>query len=190
MTETICLECGRTAPNNGRGLCGPCYQRLTYHGEIDRYPKRLRTVDEWIALIDRTDPDACWPWPGPRNRDGYGQAGGGPAHREVYKRMVGPIPNGLVIDHTCHNNSGCKGGWGCPHRLCVNWVNHIEVVTPQVNQLRSPNTPSSINALKTHCPRGHPFSGDNLVRGSHHRACRECDRAHCKAQRAKRRLIA
>lgn len=102
--------------------------------------------------------------------------------------MVGPIPEGLVIDHTCHNNSGCEGGVGCPHRLCVNWINHLEVVTPKVNQLRSPNTFSSINALKTHCPKGHPYSGDNLVRRSHGRSCRECARAHCKAQMAKRRL--
>lgn len=191
MTETICLECGRTARHEARGLCSPCRQRLRRWGEIERYPKRLRAFDKWFALIDRTDPTACWPWPGPLYSNGYGQTSGsgGTAHREVYKRMVGPIPDGLIIDHVCHNNSGCPGGAGCPHRSCVNWVNHLEAVTPKANQLRSPNTFAALNALKTHCPQGHPYSGKNLIRTrSNCRLCRECQRAANRAYKAKRRL--
>lgn len=42
------------------------------------------------------------------------------------------------------------------------------------------------NALKTHCPNGHPYSGDNLyVTKAGHRQCRTCIRnRRCKAQDA------
>lgn len=42
------------------------------------------------------------------------------AYREVYAALVGPIPNGLTIDHLCHN------------KLCVNPA-HLEPVTASAN---------------------------------------------------------
>jgi hypothetical protein len=132
----------------------------------------------WVSRIDTSDPDACWPWPGSIDPSkGYGIAGKREhvAHRAVYKAMVGPIPRGMQIDHSCHNNSGCPGGPSCPHRRCVNWVRHLKPVTPRDNLLSSPNTVNSINAAKTECLRGHEFDVKNTrIRPNGTRACRAC----------------
>lgn len=88
--------------------------------------------------------DGCWNWTGEVNDYGYGRAcvGAGkrkPAHRIIYQILVGPIPNGLTLDHLCRN------------RLCVN-PEHLEPVTLGEN-LRRGFSASSMNARKTECPR-------------------------------------
>lgn len=69
----------------------------------------------------------CMPWPGLINHKGYGKISiggkGRQAHRAVYENVVGPIPDGLVIDHLCRN------------RCCVN-PDHMEPVTNRENILR------------------------------------------------------
>lgn len=192
MTQDNCLLCGLAVRIEARGLCIQCYHRLHKLGELETYPRRRRpgvALEEWISLIDRTDPDACWPWPGPRRGNGYGAAYGGPAHRVVYVRMIGPIPSGFTVDHACHNASACQGGDTCPHRLCVNWIRHLELVTPQVNVLRSPNTPAAINAAKTRCPQGHAFTDSNTYVHRRHRHCRACRRLSASEKRRAGRLL-
>jgi hypothetical protein len=98
----------------------------------------------------------CWPWTGCLNRGGYGLINGGPArkgrslgaHRVVYELSVGPIPEGMHLDHTCHTNDPvCRGG-PCTHRRCVNPA-HLEPVEPPENGRRVPV------ARRTLCPYGH-----------------------------------
>lgn len=55
----------------------------------------------------------CWEWTAYRGQNGYGQIGGGPrtarvlyAHRVSFELLSGPIPEGMFIDHICHNR-GC-----------------------------------------------------------------------------------
>ncbi len=59
------------------------------------------------AKVDYAGPENCWEWRASRNRQGYGlfKAGGKTqrAHRIMYELMVGPIPNGLCVLHTCDN---------------------------------------------------------------------------------------
>jgi hypothetical protein len=79
-----------------------------------------------------------------------------------------------VLDHTCHDTS-CEKGASCPHRACVNPA-HLEPVTHAVN-IRRGNGLAAKAARKTHCKRGHPLSGQNLLvdsRGA--RQCRSCQR--------------
>lgn len=106
----------------------------------------------------------CWLWHGAKMKDGYGnfKAAGRfvRAHRYAYELLVGPIPEGLVLDHLCR----------VP--LCVN-PSHLEPVTRRENVLRG-ETVAASNAAKTHCKKGHPLSGDNLYEHGHSRHCRVC----------------
>lgn len=103
---------------------------------------------EFIDLLHHSSPDECWLWPHADNGYGYGRIrwgndgyGSGPGrivlgHRLAYELLVGPIPDGLTLDHLCHtNDANCDGRGGCLHRQCVN-PGHLEPVTPSVNHSR------------------------------------------------------
>lgn len=90
--------------------------------------------------VDSRDSVGCWIWTGGVTPDGYGyiHASAGRrlyAHRLAYELSQGPIPDGLTIDHVCHNGSGCTEGTACPHRRCVNPA-HLEAVPLPVNVRR------------------------------------------------------
>lgn len=128
----------------------------------------------WVKLA--RDPETeCWEWTGAKNGSrGYGQiwvAGRlALAHRVAYELMVGPIPEGLELDHLC-----CNPG-------CVNPA-HMEPVTHRVNTLRG-ESPSAKNAVKTHCPAGHLYDEANIYRRPDRPSCRRC-RA-CERERMRR----
>jgi hypothetical protein len=124
----------------------------------------------------------CWEWLGNYYPNGYGQISIGKrkmmAHRMAYQLRVGPIPDGLTLDHLCRNPK------------CVN-PSHLEPVTMRENTLRG-TSPSAECAKKDSCKHGHPLSGDNLVvrkgrSGRPWRACRACLRTYPSvARRAER----
>ena len=106
--------------------------------------------------------DDCWLWQGSINRTGYGyfsrKGRSALAHRVAYELYKGPIPEGAQVDHQCHNrDETCRGGWGCPHRRCVN-PDHLELATQSENLQRSGRCGDRVReraAKITHCPRGH-----------------------------------
>jgi hypothetical protein len=112
--------------------------------------------------------DYCWQWTGSvARRIGYGKFWRDgktlSAHRVAYELFVGPIPDGLQLDHLCRN------------RLCVR-PEHLQLVTVRENLLRG-HTHAAANAAKSHCPAGHPYDERNTYRapdGS--RMCRPCMR--------------
>lgn len=118
-------------------------------------------------------PNGCWHWKGYILRQGYGQFETGDekwlAHRFFYTKLVGPIPDGLVLDHTCHNESDCVAGDDCLHRRCVNPA-HLEPTTDVINIRRG----RSANALKTHCPQDHEYTEQSVVSTTGQRLCRQC----------------
>lgn len=138
--------------------------------DVKLLPERIRR---------RIDFDgSCWMWLGYIDYDGYGKTTENRrhqlAHRVVYARLVGPIPQGLTIDHLCRR------------RACVN-PEHLEPVTQKVNTLRG-NAVTAENARKTHCGNGHPFDVLNTHwTRSGTRDCRACKRANEARRRARQK---
>ena len=107
----------------------------------------------------------CWIWLGSLFLSGYAsfQFGGKNvrAHKFSYEKERGPVPHGMVLDHICRM------------KCCVN-PDHLECVTQKINMRRHF---SKHHKYKTHCPKGHPYSGENLyVNPKGQRVCRECVR--------------
>lgn len=120
---------------------------------------------DWFMQRVAVLPSGCWEWQGgKRNEYGhvnYRQRAIGPAHRVAYELLIGPVPDGKQIDHLCRTT------------LCVNPV-HLEPVTQRENILRGVSF-SAVNARKTHCPKGHPYSGTNVrIRADGARRCLTC----------------
>ncbi len=113
----------------------------------------------------RPTPDGCVEFTGAQSK-GYGmiRAAGTMkwAHRAMYELMIGPIPDGMTIDHLCRNT------------LCVN-PGHLEVVTSAVNTMRGTGA-GPTNAAKTHCNHGHEFTPENTYVWKSKRYCRACGR--------------
>jgi hypothetical protein len=122
-----------------------------------------RTEWFWTRVIKG---DGCWGWNGCHTGVGYGTfcVGVGQmrlAHRIIYELVIGPIPDGLQIDHLCRN------------RGCVNPA-HLEAVTQAENLRRG-----RFGILCTHCPKGHPYDEVNTYRDpGGGRRCRECHRVN------------
>lgn len=159
-----------------------------------------RPVSERIwAYISQGD--GCWPWVGFVDASGYGKLNircddgrhrPRRAHRIVYETLVGPIPEGMELDHTCHSQDPrCLGGPACPHRRCVR-PDHLEPVARAENQRRALDTIAAANrrraAVITHCPQGHPYAGDNLSFYPYGgKRCRTCGRERARAYSARMR---
>jgi hypothetical protein len=186
--QRICSVEGCEKPLRKRGWCDMHYERWRRHGSLVLVT--IDPVERFWAKVDIGASDKCWPWLASTTPQGYGQCRFGKmrsVHRVAYELAVGPIPAGLQVDHTCHNTDlSCAGGDACLHRRCCNPA-HLEATTPRINTLRG-RTPAALNAAKTHCPAAHPLSGENLyVAPDGQRMCRECMRATCRRQRAKRK---
>lgn len=134
---------------------------------IERFRRRLDVVES-----------GCWLWTWPLT-NGYGRFGNERAHRWSYEHFVGPIPDGLDLDHLCHTaDESCPGGTSCPHRACVN-PSHLEPVTRTENILRGrgPDVQRARHAAQTHCKHGHEFTPENTrITARGYRRCRECAR--------------
>lgn len=122
--------------------------------------------------IHRPELGPCWLWEGTVNkRYGYGYFHYDRIHHRahvfIYRKMVGDIPEGLELDHLCRT------------RNCVNYVSHLEPVTPQENTFRG-FSPAGINHRATHCVNGHEFIPCNMYvyirskTGNVNRVCKIC----------------
>jgi hypothetical protein len=106
----------------------------------------------------------CWLYDGWLDGHGYGytryEGKSRRAHKLAYEELVGPVPEGLVLDHLCRV------------RNCVN-PDHLEAVTTKVNLMRGFGHARK-NAEKTHCVNGHEFTPENTYNDGIQRYCRAC----------------
>lgn len=150
-------------------------------GDFTPWGRRKKSLG-WIE-----DEHGCHIWTGYRDADGYGHVRDGLSMRRVhavrYEREVGPIPEGMELDHfRCDNGAG-----GCcnPH--------HCRPVTHRENILRS-DSAGALNRAKDRCPRGHRLTDDNVVpsqlRRFSRRSCLICHRVAAKLCNRRRRARA
>jgi hypothetical protein len=96
-----------------------------------------------VRAYSIADENGCWIWQAGRTGSGYGMLRDPSvnsmrgAHRMAYRALVGPIPEGLEIDHLCRV------------RACVNPA-HLEPVTHAENQRRRrrPKSPGRAAAAR------------------------------------------
>lgn len=128
-------------------------------------------------------PSGHWIWTAHTLPNGYGQMDKKYAHRLSHEFYIGPIPEGMVIDHLCRV------------RNCVN-PDHLQAVTQKVNMERGSaslaiaRSNSRRGAERTHCPQGHEYSESNTrielkPNGNVTRRCRTCDRLKAAKSRLK-----
>ena len=126
--------------------------------------KRTPIEDRLWSRVQKTD--TCWLWQGPVNESGYGVISTGGreglllrTHRLAYELLVGPIPEGMHLDHVWDR--------GCRHKNCCNQA-HLEPVTQSENMDRAV-------ASRATCRRGHPYDEANTyLNPQGHRYCRAC----------------
>ena len=134
----------------------------------------------WRKVSIALDPGACWEWLGALERgyDNFRNDNGRKvrAHRWAYEASVGPVPEGLQLDHLCRN------------RACVKPA-HLEAVTQRTNILRGVGATAK-HARQTHCEHGHPFNQENTyVYPQGWRTCRPCKRKRDRRYRAAGRVV-
>lgn len=123
--------------------------------DITRFWQKVEQPHHW---------GECWKWTGTLQHTGYGtfktNGANYGAHRIAYQLVIGDIVSGLYIDHLCRN------------RGCVNPY-HMEPVSLVENVLRG-DAWSGKNLRKTHCPKGHPLTPDNIVQAPSVKGRRNC----------------
>ena len=117
--------------------------------------------------------DSCWEWIGDKDKNGYGRfrlpMKSVRAHRHSWFLASGTEPS-LLICHKCDNPS------------CVR-PDHLFEGTARDNtaDMMAKGRYKSPMAGKTHCPKGHEYSGHNLMVERFMKGGDQKSRRHCRA---------
>lgn len=133
------------------------------------------SIDKRLRDGAQISESGCWIWPGYSNR-GYVRIRSGSrrlyVHRLAYETFVGPIPEGMTVDHLCFVSQ------------CVN-PEHLRLLT------MVENAANQRSAQQTHCKNGHEFTFENTYRrpasAGGGRQCRPCNRQSAARYQAKKR---
>lgn len=159
MTGDPCTVDGCDRPIRARDRCTLHYR----HWQQANLHERVPALDRFWLAANPVE-EGCWVWSGWFDAYGYGGLAvfgrSTKAHRFAYELLVGPIPDGLSLDHLCRN------------RGCVNPA-HLEPVTRGEN-VRRGNNPSMVAHRTDTCLRGHSLLDAYVVTKSGGRRCRTC----------------
>jgi hypothetical protein len=129
-----CSVCGE--PSHAKGYCALHYYRQLAGKDPAVTPVRSLPDEErfWSYVDKSPGPDACWPWTGSLQTEGYGviywKGRQALAHRIAYLLERGEVPRDMPhVDHV--------RALGCRLRNCCNPA-HLEAVTQAENNRRAP----------------------------------------------------
>lgn len=135
------------------------------------------------AHTDRSaGPEACWPWTGTINSQGYASTSVQGATVIVSRWLLGDL-RGEPLRWDEEKELACHT---CDNPPCVNPA-HLYIGSPQDNQRDAVERGqwSSGNVIKTQCKRGHEFTEENTrINPRGERVCRACDRELQRLRRA------
>lgn len=158
----------------------PTYLEMTESQQLAVRERILsRTIPEHRGRTDTP----CWAWQGAKDYKGYGQIflreadGFVPsilrrAHRAAYAAFIGPVEDGLQVEHLCHFSSCCN-------------PTHLALATSKVNNRRKGNVLSN----RTHCNSGrHLLSDLGTIKVSNGgETCKACHEERGRANYLKRK---
>ena len=106
----------------------------------------MSVAERLWSRVDRADSEACWLWPGATSQ-GYGRIKGDrnffvegrmlQAHRVAWELVNGPIAEGMVLDHMCHQ------------LLCVNPA-HLREITQAQNMQNRKGSRTGVAGVSLH----------------------------------------
>ncbi len=167
-----------------RGWCSLHYQRWKKYGDPLADVAVKIHGDHLARFWSKVDKDGplpmwapflgpCWLWADVPDAKGYSSFWNGTkivrAHNYSYELHLGPVPDGLELDHWCRV------------RGCVN-PSHLDPVTHAENVRRSQENRQT-GRYATHCKRGHELTPESVY--DHPKGGRQCKR--CKRELAEAR---
>jgi hypothetical protein len=128
----------------------------------------MTPIERFLDKVEMIPEHPCWEWIGTIGNHGYGEITINYnfylAHRLSWKLHFSEIPKGLYVCHKCDN------------KTCVN-PNHLFLGTDRDNMLDKCRKGRHHNSKKTHCPRGHEYSGSNVAFNARNaRWCKQCEK--------------
>jgi hypothetical protein len=129
---------------------------------------RTPLIIRFFKLYPDRPRDGCWVNPN-RHTAGYHTISQAPerksrqkgAHVVSYELFVGPVPDGMILDHVV-----------CQNRSCANW-RHLEPVT-YLENFRRGRSPTAVSYRNGTCLKGGHSMADAYVKENGSRQCRTC----------------
>lgn len=132
-TRTCSFE-GCEREQLAKGWCSAHYQQRRSGKELKPVRVHQSLEQRFWSKVNKDATGGCWSWEASTSTDGYGQirvnGRAKTVHRLSWEWANGAIPDGMFIDHRCHN------------RRCVN-PEHLRLVTNAQNMQHQAHAPSN-----------------------------------------------